>query len=104
MDGSLVALGSSIVALNVLDLKMTWKGVHKLGAKEMNPMLKAFMELGYKPTLAFKLTFSICIATMFILRHNLLYLIIANCVFGWLCLWNLFVMRRRMRKLQAEEK
>jgi len=101
MDGSLIALGSTLVGLNIIDFKLTWKGVKKLGiSREAVPMMEALLNWGYKPTLAFKIIFPSVIAIMLVLRGNQLYLIIANCVFGWLCLWNYLLLRRRMRKMQ----
>lgn len=101
MDGTLIALGSGLVGLNILDFKMTWKGIHKLGAKEVNPMMDFLLKLGYKPSLAFKTIFPAVIAVMFILKGNQSSLVIANCIFGGLCLWNFFVMRRKMKKITA---
>jgi len=94
-----IALGSSLVGLNALDACLTWKGVKQKGTcKEGNPMMEFLLSLGFRKSLAFKIFASTLVAIVFVRAELFNNLIIANCIFGGICLWNFLLMRRRAKK------
>ena len=85
-----IVLALAFVALNIVDILLTWRGV-KLGAVELNFYMNKVLELGFFESVAFKLGVSAGFAYIMLDRGHFSALIGAVSVLSAVCIWNLHV-------------
>lgn len=99
MNIGLMGLVCSLIILNMFDFLITWFGVKKGLAKEINPIMNLIMRMGYKQSFFFKMIMTMVFGLYCIVNNNQVALLIANGIFLGVCIWNTFLMRRRLRNL-----
>ena len=85
-----IVLALVFVALNIVDILLTWRGM-ALGAVELNFYMKKVLELGFFESIAFKLGISAGFAYIMLDRGHFSALIGAVSVLSAVCIWNLHV-------------
>ena len=85
-----IVLALVFVALNVVDIMLTWRGI-ALGAVEINFYMNKVLELGFFESVAFKLGVSAGFAAIMLDRGQFFALIAAVSVLSVVCIWNLHV-------------
>ena len=85
-----IVLALVFVALNVVDIMLTWRGI-ALGAVELNFYMKKVLELGFFQSVAFKLGVSAGFAAIMLNRGHFAGLVGAVSVLSVVCIWNLHV-------------
>jgi hypothetical protein len=85
-----IVLALAFIVLNVVDIVLTWHGL-KLGAIELNFLMKDLVKLGFFSSLAFKLGIASSIAAIMLYRGSFNTLIIGVSLVGFICIWNLNV-------------
>ena len=85
-----IVLALVFIALNVVDIMLTWRGI-ALGAVELNFYMNKVLELGFFESVAFKLGVSAGFAAIMLDRGQFSALIAAVSVLSVVCIWNLHV-------------
>ena len=85
-----VGLALAFIALNVVDILLTWHALH-LGAIEAVPYMSKVLELGFWGSVSFKLGVSAGIAAIMLDRGQLGLLISIASIFCLICIWNLVI-------------
>jgi len=85
-----IVLALVFIALNVVDILLTWRGI-SLGAVELNFYMNKVLGLGFFESVAFKLGVSAGFAYIMLERGHFSALIGAVSVLSVVCIWNLHV-------------
>ncbi len=85
-----VGLALAFVALNVVDILLTWQGL-QLGAIELNFFMHNILALGFFSSIAFKLGIASGIAAIMLHKGQFAMLIIGVSLLSFVCVRNLMV-------------
>ncbi|NOQ17879.1 MAG: hypothetical protein GQ507_01385 [Dehalococcoidales bacterium] len=85
-----IVLALAFIALNVIDILLTWRGL-RLGAVELNFYMNKVLGLGFLESVAFKLGVSAGFAAIMLDRGQFAALIGAVSILSLVCIWNLHV-------------
>lgn len=87
-----VAIGLAIafIALNVVDILLTWRGLH-LGAVELNFLMQHVLSLGFFSSVSFKLGVASGIAAVMLHRGQFKVLIVGVSLLSFVCIRNMMV-------------
>lgn len=88
-----VGLAVAFIALNVVDILLTWQGL-KLGAIELNFFMSSVLSLGFASSIALKLGLSSGIAAIMLHRGQFTVLIIGVALLSFVCMRNLMVIEQ----------
>ncbi len=83
-----IGLALAFIVLNVADILLTWHSL-RLGAIELNFIMSSVLQLGFFPSISFKLGISSGIAAIMLVRGQLSWLIIAVSMFSFICALNM---------------
>ena len=103
MNTSLMGLVVSLMALSLCDFYLTYYGVKRGLTKEVNPMMRLFISLGWHRTFALKMMWTMLVGFYMMASNNVWGLIIANLIFAGVCMWNYFLIKRRLRQLRTQK-
>ena len=85
-----IGLALAFIVLNVVDIVLTWQGL-RLGAIELNFLMKHLIQLGFFSSVAFKLGIASGIAAIMLHRGSFNTLIVGVSLISFICIWNLNV-------------
>ena len=85
-----VGLAIAFVALNIVDILLTWQGI-QLGAVELNFFMNSVLSLGFFSSVAFKLGVGAGIAAIMLHRGQFAVLIIGVSLLSFVCIRNVKV-------------
>jgi hypothetical protein len=86
-----VGLAFAFIVLNVADILLTWQCL-QLGAIELNFIMSSVLQLGFFPSISFKLGISSGIAAIMLHRGQFSWLIIAVSMFSFVCALNIITL------------
>ena len=85
-----VGLAIAFIALNVVDILLTWQGL-QLGAIELNFFMHGVLSLGFFSSVAFKLGIASGIAAIMLHKGQFTVLIIGVGLLSFVCIRNMMV-------------
>ena len=85
-----IGLALAFIALNVVDILLTWQGM-RLGAVELNFLMNSVLSLGFVSSVAFKLGIASGIAAIMLHRGQFAILIIGVSLLSFVCIRNMMV-------------
>lgn len=85
-----IGLALAFIALNVVDIILTWQGL-RLGAIELNFLMNSVLSLGFVSSVAFKLGIASGIAAIMLHRGQFAILIIGVSLLSFVCIRNMMV-------------
>lgn len=85
-----IGLALAFIALNVVDILLTWQGL-RLGAIELNFLMNSVLSLGFVSSVAFKLGIASGIAAIMLHRGQFAVLIIGVSLLSFVCIRNMMV-------------
>jgi len=85
-----IVLALAFIALNVVDILLTWKGI-SMGSIELNFFMGKVLNLGFFESIAFKLGISAGFAAIMLDRGHFSALVGAVGVMSAVCIWNFHV-------------
>ena len=83
----MITLAVAFVLLNIVDMVLTLRAL-EAGASELNPIMKAFIDMGFYNVIAVKVGIPAVIGLMMVLRRKLTSLAIVTTVLTGVCIWN----------------
>ena len=85
-----VGLAIAFVALNIVDILLTWQGL-QLGAIELNFFMNSVLSLGFFSSVAFKVGIASGIAAVMLHKGQFAILIIGVSLLSFVCIRNMMV-------------
>ena len=86
-----IGLALGFIILNVADILLTWQCL-RLGAIELNFIMSSVLQLGFFPSISFKLGISSGVAAIMLHRGQFSWLIIAVSMFSFVCALNIITL------------
>ena len=85
-----IGLAIAFVALNIVDILLTWQGL-QLGAIELNFFMNSVLSLGFFSSVAFKVGIASGIAAVMLHKGQFAILIIGVSLLSFVCIRNMMV-------------
>ena len=86
-----IGLALGFIVLNVADILLTWQCL-RLGAIELNFIMSSVLQLGFFPSISFKLGISSGVAAIMLHRGQFSWLIIAVSMLSLVCALNIITL------------